>query len=499
MEEKLAQLKQHLARIEDIEGAWRLMVWDMQTYMPSGATQTRADQIATVKGLAHEMRTNEDFGRLLEELNSHLDEFDFDSDDASMIRVNWRKYQWFVKIPTHLWAAFSQASTLAHEAWKEARERDTFQIFRPHLEMLLEFQLELAELLRDGAENPYDPLIQYYEPGMISKEIDLLFTTIKPQLIELTRSISEVEQVDESPILGAFSGDDLLEMSRLMAEKLGYDFVRGRLDLTVHPFTMGNSFRDVRITTRFQDDYPIFTILASIHEAGHAIHRQQCSPTQYRTLLSQYTMGIGESQSRTYEMIIGRSRDFWAHFYPQMQKIFPWLENVEMEGFYRAINKVEPGLIRVMADPVTYGLHIMLRFELENEMINGKVEVGDLPEIWNTKMKEYLGVVPPNDTQGVLQDVHWTDMMGYFPSYLLGSIFAVQLWYKLLEDIPETHEDMAAGEYRKITEWLGKRVHTHGGKYTLPEMAERAVGEDLSSKPYIDYLKMKYGEIYGLG
>lgn len=498
MEEKLTQLKQHLARIEDIEGAWRLMLWDMQTYMPSGATQTRADQIATVKGLAHEMRTDEKLGHLLEELNSHLDELDFDSDDASMIRVNWRKYEWFVKIPTHLWATFSEVSTLAHQAWKEAREKKTFQIFHPHLEKLLELQLELAEFLKDGTDNPYDALIQYYEPGMTSSEIDTLFTAVKPQLIELTRSIGEVEQVDESPVLGEFPEDDLLEMSRVMAEKFGYDFERGRLDLTVHPFTMGNSYRDVRITTRFQDDYPIFTILASIHEAGHAIHRQQCSPTLYRTLVSQYTMGVGESQSRTYEMIIGRSREFWAHFYPQMQETFLWLENMGMEGFYRAINKVEPGLIRVMADPVTYGLHIMLRFELENEMINSKVEVDDLPELWNTKMEEYLGIVPPNDSQGVLQDVHWTDLMGYFPSYLLGSIFAVQLWYKLLEDIPETPADMATGEYGKITEWLGRRVHTHGGKFTLPEMAERAVGESLSSESYIDYLTKKYGEIYHL-
>ncbi|UCF59770.1 MAG: carboxypeptidase M32 [Anaerolineaceae bacterium] len=498
MEEKLTQLKQHLARIEDIEGAWRLMVWDMQTYMPSGATQTRADQIATIRGLAHEMRTDEELGRLLMELNNHLDELDFDSDDASMIRVNWREFQWFAKIPTDLWVTFSEASTLAHEAWKEAREKDTFQIFRPHLEKLLDLQLELAEFLKNGAENPYDPLIQYYEAGMTSSEIDALFTAIKPQLIDLTRSTREVEQVDESPILGAFPEDDLLEMSRLMAEKLGYDFERGRLDLTVHPFTMGNSFRDVRITTRFQDDYPIFTILASIHEAGHAIHRQQCSPEFYRTLLSRYTMGVGESQSRAYEMIIGRSREFWAHFYPQMQDRFPWLENVGVEDFYRAINKVEPGLIRVMADPVTYGLHIMLRFELENEMINGKVKVADLPELWNTKMEEYLGVVPPSDIQGVLQDVHWTDRMGYFPSYLLGSIFAVQLWYKLLEELPETPEDMAAGEYMRITEWLGRRVHTHGGKYTLPEMAERALGESLTSEPFIDYLEKKYGEIYGL-
>jgi carboxypeptidase Taq len=498
MEEKLARLRKHLARIEDIRGALRLMHWDTQTYMPPGATQTRADQMATLEGLAHEMRTDEKFGQLLEELLCHLDELDFDSDEASMIRVNWREYQWFAKIPPHKWVAFSEAKTLAHEAWREAREKDLFKIFQPHLEKLLELQLELSEFLKEGTENPYDTLIQYYEPGITSGEIDALFTAIKPQLVGLTSAIIEVEQVDESPVPGDFLQEGLLKMSRIMVEKLGYDFERGRLDLTVHPFTSGNSFRDARITTRFQDDYPVSTILSSVHEAGHAIHRQQCSPMLYRTLLPQYTMGVGESQSRTYEMIIGLSREFWTYFYPQMQKIFSRLEDVELEDFYRAINKVEPGLIRVMADPVTYGLHIMLRFELENEMLNGKVKVAELPELWKTRMKEYLGIVPPNDTQGVLQDVHWTFLMGYFPSYLLGSIFAVQLWYKLLEDLPETPADMAAGEYTKITAWLGNRVHAHGGKFTLSQMAERAVGEGLSSKLYIDFLTKKYGEIYGL-
>jgi carboxypeptidase Taq len=498
MEEKLAQLRQHLARIEDIEGAIRLMNWDMQTYMPPGATQTRADQKAALVGLAQEMRTDEAFGQLLEELLPQLDELDFDSDEASMIRVNWREYQWVAKIPTPKWVAFSEASTLAHEAWKEAREKDQFKIFQPHLEKLLELQIEFTEFLKKGTENPYDTLIQYYEPGMTSNEIYALFTAIKPQLVELTSAISEAKQVDESPVLGDFSREGLLEMSRVMAEKLGYDFKRGRLDLAVHPFTMGNSYRDVRITTRFQDDHPVSTVLSSIHEAGHAIHRQQCSPTLYRTLISQYTMGVAESQSRTYEMIIGLSREFWTYFYPQMQRTFSRLEDVELEDFYRAINKVEPGLIRVMADPVTYGLHIMLRFELENEMLNGKVKVAELPELWKTRMKEYLGIVPPNDTQGVLQDVHWTFLMGYFPSYLLGSIFAVQLWYKLLADLPETPADMAAGEFVKITKWLGDRVHAQGGKFTLSQMAERAVGKSLSSEPYIDFLTKKYGEIYGL-
>jgi carboxypeptidase Taq len=498
MEEKIAQVKQHLARIEDLEGALRLMNWDMQTYMPPGATQTRADQIATINGIAHEMRSDEAFGRLLEELSAYADELDFDSDEASMIRVNWREYQKLVKIPSSKMEAFTSASTMAYEAWKEARQNSDFNIFRPHLEKILEFQLEFAELLHSDEENPYDTLIAFYEPGMTASSIDAIFSALRPRLIQLVQAIRQTKQVEDSFLYSHLPHDHLLEMGRIMAEKLGYRFERGRLDLTAHPFTSGNSFRDVRITTRIQDDRPISTIFSCIHEAGHAIHRQQSSPSLYRTLTAQYSMGIGESQSRFYEMIIGQSRDFWYYFYPQMQKMFPPLEKVKMENFYRAINKVEPGLIRVEADPVTYGLHIMLRFELENEMINGRAKIADLPELWNAKMKEFLGIVPPNDALGVLQDVHWTDLMGYFPTYLLGSIFAAQLWYKLVEEHPGSKQDMASGNFNRITQWLGERIHKHGGKFTLPEIAKRAVGKEFSSEPFIDFLKAKFGDIYGV-
>ncbi len=498
MDEKIAQLKQRLAHIEDLEGALHLMNWDMQTYMPPGSAQTRADQMATINRIAHEMRTDEAFGRLLDELRGYAEELDYDSDEASMIRVNWRDYQKLVKIPSSKMEAFTSASTMAYEAWKEARQKSDFNLFRPHLEKILDFQLEFAELLHKQGENPYDTLIAFNEPGMAAKAIDVIFSALRPQLVKLVKAISQTKQVEDSFLHGPFPQDQLLEMSRIMAEKLGYSFKHGRLDLTTHPFTSGNSFRDVRITTRIQDDQPISTIFSSVHEAGHAIHRQQSSPELYRMLTAQYSMGTGESQSRFYEMIIGQSRDFWVYFYPQMQKTFPSLEKVDMEDFYRAINKVKPGLIRVEADPVTYGLHIMLRFELENEMINGRVKIADLPELWNAKMEEYLGVVPPNDALGVLQDVHWTDLMGYFPSYLLGSIFAVQLWYKLMEEHPETKDEMAAGNFDQITQWLGERIHRHGGKFTLPEIAERAVEGELSSEPFINYLTDKFGEIYRL-
>jgi carboxypeptidase Taq len=498
MEEQFAQLKKHLTQIEDLEGALRLMRWDQQTYMPPGAAQTRSDQIATISRIVHEFQTKEELGQLLEYLNNHIDQWDFGSDEASIVRYNWREYQKLVKIPADKMEAFTAASTMAYEVWKEARVKNNFGLFSDHLENLLALQIEFTEFLGDEAGNPYDSLIDFYEPGMSAETIHRIFSAVRPPLIELIKAIHDKDQVDDSFLHVNLPQADLLELSETMAAKLGYSFEHGRLDLTTHPFTSGNSYRDVRITTRIEEKNPISTFFSSIHEAGHAIHRQQCNPTLYRTLTSQYTMGIGESQSRLYEMIIGRSREFWTYFFPQIQKAFPSFEKISLENFYRGINKVEAGLIRVEADPVTYGLHIMLRFELENELLNGRVKVKDLPELWNTKMQEYLGVIPPNDTQGVLQDVHWTGFMGYFPSYLLGSIFAVQLWYKLLKENPNTEDAMLDGDFSHITRWLGEHIHFHGGKFTLPEIAERAVGEVLSSEPFIDYLNKKFGDIYGL-
>jgi len=473
MENKFTELKDHLARIEDLKGALRLMGWDQQTYMPPGAAQTRADQYATITGMAHKLQTDETMGRLLEELNTWAIDLDYDSDEASIIRYNWREYQKLVKIPSEKMAAFTAASAMAYEIWKEARQKDDFSHFQPHLERLLDLQLEFTEFLNENSTNPYDLLIGFYEPGISVDTINTIFSAIRPRLVKLIQNIRNSEPIDDSFLLTNIPQDNLLKLSRTMAESLGYSFEHGRLDLTTHPFTSGNSYRDARITTRIQDHNPMSTLLASVHEAGHAIHRQQSNPSLYRTLTSQYTMGIGESQSRLYEMILGRSREFWTYFYSQMLESFPSLEGISIENFYRAVNKVEPDLIRVEADPVTYGLHIMLRFELENKMLNGEVRVKDLPELWNSKMQEYLGLIPPNDSVGVLQDVHWTSTMGYFPSYLLGSIFAVQLWYKLLEEHPSYEEDMARGQFDPITHWLEKKIHQHGGKRDRRESDRR--------------------------
>ncbi|GAB4479273.1 MAG: carboxypeptidase M32 [Anaerolineae bacterium] len=499
MEKQLAQLKQRLGRIADIAGAMSLLSWDQEVNMPPGGTPARADQMAAVGGLVHEMSIDEELGALLEELNSQVDSLPFDSDDASLIRVTWRDYQKRVKLPPAMVAAFYAAAAMARQAWKEARAKDDFSLFQPHLERLIDMELEMAALLGGGVENPYDALVDYFEPGLTYAAIQQVFDTVKPELVELVRAIGKAPRVDDSMMHGHFPADQQLAFGRMVAEKLGYNFERGRMDLSAHPFTSGASLYDVRITTRVDESFFPSCLFSVIHEAGHAIHFQQQSPTLYRTGIGHASLSICESQSRFYENILGRSRPFWRYFYPLLQEAIPSFRGVPLEAFYRAINRVEPSLIRVEADEVTYGLHIMLRFELENAVINGRVKAADLPAEWNARMEQYLGIVPPNDAQGVLQDIHWSQMpMGYFPTYLLGSIFSAQLWEKLLEEHPSAPAEMEAGDYAPITAWLGQKVHTHGGKFTLPEMAERAVGAPLSSEPYLRYLKAKYSDIYGL-
>jgi len=498
MEKKIAELRERVAKIMDIGGAMALMGWDQEVNMPPGATATRADQMATIGGMLHEMQISPEMGALLEELHSQVDQLDYDSDDAALIRVGWRDYQKAVKVPVPLVMELYSTMPVAREAWRKARSGNAFSQFQPHLEKLIDIELRMAEALGHSG-NPYDALLDFFEPGMTYVYIDTVFSGVKPQLVALIKAISEADQVDDSCLHGHFAKEQQLALGRLVAEKLGYSFEHGRLDLSTHPFTSGNSYRDVRITTRVDETFLPSSLMSVIHEAGHAIHSQQGSPTLYRTGLDNYSLSIAESQSRFYENVVGRSLPFWKYFFPQVQALFPSLKGVALPDFYRAINKVQPSLIRVDADEVTYGMHIMLRFELENAMLNGKVAIKDLPEEWKARMEQYLGIVPPNDAQGVLQDIHWSmSPMGYFPTYLLGSMFAAQLWAALLKERPDTPAEVERGEIAPITAWLGETIHAHGGKFTLDEIAERATGGPMESAPYIDYLTAKYRDIYGL-
>ncbi len=501
MQEKLDQLKQHLARAIDLRYAASLLTWDQETYMPGGGARSRADQLGTLWSLSHRYLVSEEVGELLEELSAHLDKLDPASDEAGIIRVNKRDYERESKIPTSLVEEIARTGSLTKQAWREARTKDDFSIFAPLLEKTVDLQRQWVNCF-DPVGNPYDRLLDRFEPGMNSATAEDVFTGLKPGLIRLAQAISEKEgAVDASVLDKTLSDEKQIAFSRDITAILGYDYDRGRLDLSAHPFTIRFPMNDVRITTRLMPDNPVKALMSSIHEAGHAMHAQSIDPALYRTGLDiGNMMAIGESQSRFYENVIGRSRAFWKYLYPRFQAAFaPAFDDVGLDSFYAALNEVKPGLIRVEADEVTYGLHIVLRFELENALINGQIEVADLPGMWNERMKTYLGLVPPTDADGVMQDIHWSQgAFGYFPDYLLGSIFAVQLWDRMQADHPTISEQIEAGQFEQALAWLKEKVMQHGRKFTLPELAERTLGGPLRWEPYLAYLETKYGEIYGL-
>ncbi len=500
MEDALQQLKAHTARIVDLARTVSLLNWDQETTMPPGGVQSRAEQIGTLQGLIHEFYVDEKVGRMLEALEPLLDELPYDSDEAALIRYVRREHHRRTRVPTDLVVEIYRTAGLAKEAWKEARAQDRFGLFEPLLEQIVALLVKKAACFPQF-DNPYDALLDEFEPGLSHATIAGVFDALKPRLIALVRGIAaHQDAVDASILQREVPAERQIAFGREVVAQMGYDFTRGRLDLSAHPFTSGPGYGDTRITTRVVAGHLPACLMATIHEAGHGMHGQNIHPALRRTPLGlSSSLAISESQSRFYENVIGRSRPFWRHFYPKLQAAFaPALDDVDLETFYRALNVSRPSLIRVEADEVTYGLHIMLRFELENDLINGRVRVADLPQAWNARMEDYLGVVPPNDALGVLQDIHWSQAyIGYFPDYLLGSILAAQLWEKMLAEQPGTLDEIEAGRFEGVLAWTREHVMQHGRKFTFPELADRVVG-GFGSEAYIRYLTAKYGEIYGL-
>jgi len=506
MQAALAQLKEHLARVHDLLAAAAVLEWDQETFMPDGGAQPRAHQIATLRSLGHRFFTSEEVGRLIEDLQPALADLDPDSDEAALIRLAKKEYDVQARVPSALIARMEETERMATQTWQKARQARDFSLFRPELEKVLDLKREYVSYLAEGAANPYDVLLDRYEPGITSAQIEAVFTPLRAELVELVRAIGAAPQVDDSAARRHFPVDAQMAFSRVVAERIGFDFEHGRLDLSAHPFTIQFSAEDVRITTRVRENFLPYSLMSTIHEAGHALYEQGVSPALYRLglypepLNTGASMSIHESQSRFYENVLGRSLAFWEHFFPQAQAAFPGvLDDVDVKDFYRALNRVEPSLIRTEADEVTYGLHIMLRFELEDALINGRMQVKDLPEEWNARMQQYLGIVPPDDSVGVMQDIHWSaGLVGYFPDYLLGSIFSVQLWDQLRQERPAVLDEVRRGEFADILAWLREKIHRHGRKYTLPELSERVTGGPLAWQPYVHYLKTKFGEVYGL-
>ncbi|GAB4575234.1 MAG: carboxypeptidase M32 [Anaerolineae bacterium] len=499
--ENLNALKTRLNEVHYLQMVLALLEWDQQVMMPPGGDEHRAAQIATVSRLHHELFTAEETGRLLEAAEQEAADLPYDSDDASLLRVARHDYDLATRVPASLVAEIARVTALAHNEWARARANNDFAAFKPRLKQIFDLKRQEAEAL-GYTDHIYDALLDQFEPGMKTAEITRLFEELKAAQIPMIRAIAaQQDRVDNAVLRREYDEARQEQLSREVAAQLGYNFTNGRLDRAVHPFSTSFGSRDVRITTRYERTWLPAALFGTIHEAGHAMYEQGSAESISGTMLEGGTsLGVHESQSRLWENLVGRSREFWTHYFPRLKALFPeTLADTDLETFYRAVNRVAPSLIRVEADEVTYNMHVIIRFELEKALLEGSLSIDDAPEAWNARYEEYLGVRPPNDTLGILQDVHWSSgLIGYFPTYTLGNLMSVPFFNCALKDHPDIPAQIARGEFGTLLGWLQEHIYAHGRKYMPGELFQRVTGETMTAAPYLDYLRTKYGELYDL-
>jgi carboxypeptidase Taq len=500
---ELLELRTRLAEVSDLRSAAALLHWDQATYMPPGGSEARGRQIATLSHLAHQKMVDERVGELLETLRPLEASTPFESEIASLLRVTRREYEQAARVPPEFEARLSDHVARVYQAWTTARPDNDFSAVAPLLEKTLDFSRELAEYfpLAQGGHIA-DALINFSDEGMTVGVLRPLFASLRQELVPLVEAIAEQPKIDDSCLHQYFAADAQVAFANTVAGCIGYDWKRGRCDRTHHPFMTKFSLGDVRITNRVVENDASDCLFGTIHETGHALYEQGIDRDYESTPLGVGTSsGVHESQSRLWENLVGRSRPFWQAFYPDLQRAFPQqLESIEREDFYRAINKVERTLIRTEADEVTYNLHVMIRFELELQLLEGKLAIRDLPEAWRESYREYLGLAPQDDASGVLQDVHWYGgtIGGAFQGYTLGNILASQFFECAQKAHTEIEGEISKGQFDTLLYWLRENIYRHGAKFTAPELLERVTGESISIAPYITYLSKKYGELYAL-
>jgi carboxypeptidase Taq len=501
-------LTTRLLEIQRINSAASLLSWDQETYMPAGGGKARAEQISTLQGIAHQKFVSTEVDRLLTtwvdpETGELLDSpgETWDEPSRSLLREVWRDYRRAKKLPSEFVIKLSRECSLAQQVWVEAKENQAFSQFLPNLRTVLSLKREEADYL-GYEDSPYNALLDMYEPGSTIVALRPLFAQVKARLVPLLKKIQQSSvQIDDSMLFHTFDQARQLEFGRMVLTAMGYDFERGRLDLSAHPFTTSFHPTDVRVTTRVHEHDLQSCLFSCIHEGGHGLYDQGLDPRYFGTPLGEsVSLGIHESQSRMWENCVGRSRHFWRFFYPMLQHTFHHqLRTLDVEQFYAAINRVKPSLIRVEADELTYNLHIMLRFEIEQDLIEGRAQPEDLLGIWNQKMEEYLGIVPSNDAEGVLQDVHWSfGAFGYFPTYTLGNLYSVQFYEQAKLEIPHLEDEIAAGQLMVLRGWLGQKIHRWGRMFTPDHLSRRVTGKSLDPEPFLTYVERKYGELYKL-
>ena len=497
-----------LLEIQRINSAAALLSWDQETYMPAGGGEARAEQISTLQGIAHQKLVSPEIEGLLAvwidpETGETRDSpgETWDEPSRSLLREVWRDYSRAKKLPSNFVIKLSRECSLAQQVWAEAKENHSFSQFLPNLRTVLSLKREEAEYL-SYRDSPYNALLDVYEPGATIAALRPLFAQIKERLVPLLKKIQQSPvQIDDTILFHTFDQARQLEFGRMVLIAMGYDFERGRLDLSAHPFTTSFHPTDVRVTTRVHEHDLQSCLFSCIHEGGHGLYDQGLDPRYFGTPLGDsVSLGIHESQSRMWENCVGRSRAFLRFFYPMLQQTFHHqLRSLDGEQFYAAINRVKPSLIRVEADELTYNLHIMLRFEIEQDLIEGRTRPEDLPGIWNRKMEEYLGIVPSNDAEGVLQDVHWSlGAFGYFPTYTLGNLYSIQFYEQAKLEIPHLEDEIAAGQLMVLQRWLGQKIHRWGRMFTPDHLSRRVTGKSLDPEPFLSYVEKKYGELYKL-
>jgi len=501
MENALPALKQKLNDIAQLKSALAVLNWDKDVFMPPKGSGPRAAMLGYLAGELHEKLLSPEFRDALREAKVSADRNELAAGDRAIVREVWRDVSREEKLPVEFVKELTQVTSEAYHVWMDARKEKDFKLFAPHLTKIVELKRREANLV-GFTQSPYDALLDTFEPYATTDEIATALGDLKnflaPFLVKIKNSKAKVSP---EAIAGDFDVEKQKLFCELAARQIGYDFAAGRLDVSAHPFSTSFHPLDSRITTRYNRSEFMQAFGGVIHETGHALYEQGLPAAYFGTPLAEaVSLGIHESQSRLWENLVGKSRSFWTYFYPRLQHECPTpLRNVSLDSFYRAINTVRPSFIRVEADEVTYNLHIILRFEIETGLIDGNIAVEELPRVWNSKMKELLGLDVPDDSLGVLQDVHWSGgMIGYFPTYSLGNLYSAQFFAAAKRAIPSLDDEMARGEFGQLLKWLRENIHAHGKFYSAQELAKNATGEKLNSRYFVDYISKKYGEIYEL-
>jgi carboxypeptidase Taq len=497
LEKKLNGFKEYVKDLEYLSNAFAALYWDTRVNAPKKGVPYRSGMLGYLSAEQYKLQTSP-------AVKDFLDEFSavpgLDDVTAGMVRVIRREYDRTMKIPEKEYREYAVATSEAEAVWEEARAKSDFALFRPHLKKLIDYNRRFIGYWGYKG-TPYDTLLDFYEPGATVETVNGAFVPLRDAIVSLLERIGKSRvRPDDTFFKKVFPAAQQEAFGRHVLEKTGYDFEAGRLDVSTHPFTITLGPGDIRITTRYLEHEFRSALFGSIHEGGHAMYEQDIPSSLVGTSLFRgVSMGIHESQSRFWENIIGRSRAFWTHFLPEAKKRFPQFEGVSLEAFYRGINTVTPSFIRVEADELTYSLHVIIRYEIEQQIFNGGAEADDLPALWNRKYQEYLNIEPKNDAEGILQDMHWSGgSFGYFPSYALGNLYSGQFLHAMKKDLPDLNERVAAGDFTGICDWLKNKIHVHGSIYDPGVLLKMVTGEELSAQYFIDYLNEKYGELYEL-